>query len=253
MSRTAVFAAPVLCRGYHVHPRKGANLVEFAGALPGGRWSDDPAGVQPVLAALARVVNDATTDRARMALLPWAAWLVGTAGPVRDDLLDRAVAARVGATALRHCDRSGAAVLAPVMAELAWHEPAATGRLRRWWATAGRRRAAAKLIRASALAVAAAGRHPDETLRTMLAEAVNTVRAHDGLAPVTVDVTGHLSWPAVQPIRVEIRIPDGAESRYEFCTALPGTWPAALATAWSARGEKLRWSGADRREGGPAG
>jgi hypothetical protein len=246
-ARVAVFPSPVVCRGNHPHPSRGVCLTEFAATLPGGAWTDHPAGMQPMLGVLARAVNDATSDQTRMALLPWAAWLVGTAGSGGDEALGLTIATRTGAVALRHADRSVAQRLAPVMARLAWDEPATAGRLRRRWHTAARRRAAAKLIRASIAAVAAADRHPDEMLRAMLAEAVNTAREGDGLPAVDVNVCGHLAWPTSQPIRVEVRIPDGGESRYEYCTALPGRWPAALTDAWTCRRRELRRLAVERR------
>jgi hypothetical protein len=56
---------PVLSRGKHRSPRKGACFMEFASYLAGERWSDDPACTHPLLAAVARNVNDYTSDAAR--------------------------------------------------------------------------------------------------------------------------------------------------------------------------------------------
>jgi hypothetical protein len=269
--REMVFKSRVLCRGNHTHPRTGACLVEFAGALPGGRWTDHPAGVQPVLAALARAINDATTDEARMALLPWAPWLVGTAGTPNHDIAVRAgtagsrdhdiavrlgaagirdhdiavragtagsrdhdIAVRAGAVALRHAGPSAAQRLAGAMAYVS-NLPEPAGKLSRWRQT----RAAAQIIRTSVAIVAADGRRADETLRTMLTEAVNLVRERDGLVTVDVPVTGYRTWPATQPIRVELCVPDGSESRYEYCAALPDDWPPPLAEAWAARLDEI--------------
>jgi hypothetical protein len=226
-----VFKSRVLCRGNHTHPRTGACLVEFASALPGGQWTDHPASVQPVLAALARAINDATTDEARMALLPWAPWLVGTAKTVGTaGTQDHDIAVRAGALALRHAGPSAAQRLADAMAYVS-NLPEPAGKLRRWRQT----RAAVQIIRMSVAVVAAGDRRADETLRTMLTEAVNMVRERDGLVTVDVPVTGYRTWPATQPIRVELRVPDGSESRYEYCAALPDDWPPPLAEAWAAR------------------
>jgi hypothetical protein len=62
---------PVLSRGKHRSPRKGACFMEFASFLAGERWSDDPACTHPLLAAVARSVNDYTSDegRPRLAVL----------------------------------------------------------------------------------------------------------------------------------------------------------------------------------------
>jgi hypothetical protein len=56
---------PVLSRGKHRNPRRGACFMELASYLAGERWSDHPACTHPLLAALARDVNDYTSDDAR--------------------------------------------------------------------------------------------------------------------------------------------------------------------------------------------
>ncbi|HSK97732.1 MAG TPA: hypothetical protein VK891_14015, partial [Euzebyales bacterium] len=56
---------PILSRGKHRSPRKGACFMELASYLAGERWSDHPACTHPLLAALARHVNDRTTDAGR--------------------------------------------------------------------------------------------------------------------------------------------------------------------------------------------
>lgn len=62
---------PVLSRGKHRRPEKGACFMELASFLAGERWSDHPACTHPLLAEVARQVNDRTTDagRPRLALL----------------------------------------------------------------------------------------------------------------------------------------------------------------------------------------
>ena len=47
---------PILSRGKHRSPRKGACFMEFASLLAGERWSDHPACTHPLLAAVARHV-----------------------------------------------------------------------------------------------------------------------------------------------------------------------------------------------------
>lgn len=59
---------PILSAGRHRNPRQGACFMEFASYLAGERWSDHPACTHPVLAALARDVNDLTGDEARNGL-----------------------------------------------------------------------------------------------------------------------------------------------------------------------------------------
>lgn len=56
---------PVLSAGKHRNPRKGACFMELASYLAGERWSDHPDCTHPLLAALARLVNDYTSDSAR--------------------------------------------------------------------------------------------------------------------------------------------------------------------------------------------
>jgi|SRR5690625_1339506 len=56
---------PMLARGKHRHPRRGACFMELASFLAGERWSDRPACTHPLLAHLARLVNDLTSDDAR--------------------------------------------------------------------------------------------------------------------------------------------------------------------------------------------
>ncbi len=56
---------PILSPGRHRTPRQGACFMEFASYLAGERWSDHPACTHPVIAALARDVNDLSSDVAR--------------------------------------------------------------------------------------------------------------------------------------------------------------------------------------------
>jgi hypothetical protein len=60
---------PQLSRGKHRRPRQGACFMELASYLAGERWSDHPACTHPLLAALARLVNDNTSDAGRRRLV----------------------------------------------------------------------------------------------------------------------------------------------------------------------------------------
>lgn len=60
---------PRLGAGRHRSPRRGACFMEFASYLAGERWSDHPECTDPVLAALARAVNDLVSDTRRQELL----------------------------------------------------------------------------------------------------------------------------------------------------------------------------------------
>jgi hypothetical protein len=53
---------PVLSRGKHRSSRKGGCFMEMASVLAGERWSDHPRCTHPLLAELARHVNDCTSD-----------------------------------------------------------------------------------------------------------------------------------------------------------------------------------------------
>ena len=69
---------PVLARGKHRGPRKGACFMEFASLLAGERWSDHPRCTHPLLGALARSVNDCTSDEGRPLLAPLVPDVIGT-------------------------------------------------------------------------------------------------------------------------------------------------------------------------------
>ena len=62
---------PVLSRGKHRSPRKGACFMEMASVLANEPWSDRPTCTHPLLADLARQVNDNTSDdnRGELAVL----------------------------------------------------------------------------------------------------------------------------------------------------------------------------------------
>jgi hypothetical protein len=62
---------PVLSRGKHRSPRKGACFMEMASVLANEPWSDHPRCTHPLLAHLARLVNDYTSDdnRGELAVL----------------------------------------------------------------------------------------------------------------------------------------------------------------------------------------
>lgn len=93
---------PILSRGKHRSPRKGACFMEMASYLAGERWSDHPACTHPLLAAVAREVNDYTSDAGRARLAELIPAVVGLAG---DDLhLDGRIAL--------HCARMALPVVA---------------------------------------------------------------------------------------------------------------------------------------------
>lgn len=89
---------PVLSRGRHRNPKRGACFMELASYLAGERWSDHPACTHPLLAALARLVNDNTSDANRGRLVGLVPSIIDLAG---DDLrVDARIALRCATTAL---------------------------------------------------------------------------------------------------------------------------------------------------------
>ncbi|GAA0951030.1 hypothetical protein [Nonomuraea longicatena] len=89
---------PVLSRGKHRNPKRGACFMELASYLAGERWSDHPACTHPLLAALARLVNDNTSDDNRGKLLGLVPSIIGLTS---DDLrVDATIALRSATTAL---------------------------------------------------------------------------------------------------------------------------------------------------------
>ena len=89
---------PVLSRGKHRSMRKGACFMEMASLLAGERWSDHPRCTHPLLADLARHVNDLTSDgeRPRLAVL-----IPSVVGLNSDDpRMDARIALRCAVTAL---------------------------------------------------------------------------------------------------------------------------------------------------------
>jgi hypothetical protein len=93
---------PILSAGRHRTPRQGACFMEFASYLAGERWSDHPACTHPVLASIARDVNDLTSDAARARLLPHVHRVIGLRVAERsgDERLGAILAMRAAAVAL---------------------------------------------------------------------------------------------------------------------------------------------------------
>src|SRR5512132_2389750 len=89
---------PILSPGKHRSPRTGACFMELASLLAGERWSDRPACTPPLLAAVARQVNDHTSDAGRQRLAELIPSVIGLTG---DDLhIDARIALRSATMAL---------------------------------------------------------------------------------------------------------------------------------------------------------
>ncbi len=96
-SRTPDFM-PTLSPGRHRNPRKGACFMEMASFLAGERWSDHPQCTHPLVAAMAREINDRLGDRARQDLVPLIPSVVGLRGD--DKHIDPWIAREAALTAL---------------------------------------------------------------------------------------------------------------------------------------------------------
>ena len=198
---------PVLSRGKHRSPRQGACFMELASFLAGERWSDDPACTHPLLAALARDINDYTSDAGRGELAELIPSVIGLTG---DDLhIDARIALLCARTALPvaaagrqqvlavsvlACERMLAGLdgrPADWLEEQSRHAlaevPHATEWARRFTsdttisAKAFRRRAAPAAVHAAVEGIALACiQQPDEMLRDLLTAAIGECTAWAG-------------------------------------------------------------------------
>jgi hypothetical protein len=89
---------PLLSPGKHRNPRKGACFMELASLLAGQPWSDHPACTHPLLAAVARHVNDCTTDAGRQRLTRLIPSVIGLTSD--DPRVDPRIALRCATMAL---------------------------------------------------------------------------------------------------------------------------------------------------------
>ena len=89
---------PVLSKGKHRSPHKGACFMEYASFLAGERWSDHPLCTHPLLAGVARDINDHTSDAHRYRLVPLIPSVVGLNGD--DPRVEVGIAARCALVAL---------------------------------------------------------------------------------------------------------------------------------------------------------
>jgi hypothetical protein len=89
---------PILSPGKHRNPRTGACFMEFASLLAGERWSDHPACTHPLLGAVARHVNDYTSDEGRGRLASLVPSVIGLVGD--DPRIDARIALLCATTAL---------------------------------------------------------------------------------------------------------------------------------------------------------
>jgi hypothetical protein len=178
---------PVLARGKHVSAEDGACFMEYASMLAGTAWSDEPPCTHPVLAAVARTVNDATTDANRSALAPLVPAVIATNG---DDPRVAPTLVAICATAALSRGRRPRRLLRRTLTEAAdllasgagWPSGGDVGLLRRGMAWLGltdyRYRRSAE--RAVSLAVASLAPRPahftDAPLRELLERCITQTR-----------------------------------------------------------------------------
>jgi hypothetical protein len=89
---------PRLSRGRHRSAKSGACFMEFASYLAGEPWSDSPQCTDPLLAHLARAVNDQLGDARRDEIAPDIPRVIGLRGDHR--VLAPIIAVRAAAAAL---------------------------------------------------------------------------------------------------------------------------------------------------------
>jgi hypothetical protein len=108
---------PVLSRGKHRNPRKGACFMELASYLAGEPWSDHPRCTHPLLATLAREVNDHVSDASRVWLAPLIPEVIGLTSD--DPRADAWIARQVALTALPlvSAEKQGVAAVALFLCE----------------------------------------------------------------------------------------------------------------------------------------
>jgi hypothetical protein len=206
---------PVLSPGRHRHPGKGACFMEMASWLAGEKWSDHPQCTHPVLAALAREVNDHLDAEHRAQIVSLIPDVIGaTSDDPRLPLeISRAAALAVlgndspheglAVLALLHAEaalnviagRPADALSPEALAALDGHTDATkwaraftgqVGRHRRTGAgSRADRRAAAAAVRTSVAALAAAPRGQDQ-LVVLLRHAIGLARTAAAASPAPV-------------------------------------------------------------------
>jgi hypothetical protein len=220
---------PQLSPGKHRSPRNGACFMELASYLAGERWSDHPACTHPLVAALARLVNDYTSDAGRGRLVGLVPSVIGLVSD--DPHVDVGIALRSATTALPVASAERQRVLAVsvlaaerVLADLEGRPAERLERPSRWalaqvpdaarWAqrfTQGietapkgfRRHAAPTIVRHAVLGIAQACiPDPDTTLHDLLAGAIEDCAAWVRCGPDPVPAAQGDAAPAANGVRI---------------------------------------------------
>jgi hypothetical protein len=206
---------PTLSRGKHRNARKGACFMEMASVLANEPWSDKPHCTDPLLAQLARLVNDHSTDAHRSELAVMIPSVIGVHGTglAWDVQVVAAVAAEAIPDAPEYLQRALAGGLIrceelserleldlPVVREALDAAPAAEAWARQWLDGTPlterqfRRRSAPQVVRCAVRGLAtAAVPDPDARLADLLRVGIETARR---LAPpVPAPVVAPTAWP----------------------------------------------------------
>lgn len=171
---------PVLAAGAHEGPERGGCFTEIASLLAGEPWSDRPRAIDPTLALIARLVNDAVSTPARAQLAGLIPAALGTnTGQARLPI----ALARVTADVARAYGVVAPALMAPPPVSGAVGPPDRTGgwrartrrrqRLRR-----GRRQARTVVVAAVAELSYLPPAEADAALTELLRAAIDTAREH---------------------------------------------------------------------------
>lgn len=91
---------PVLGRGQHAAPEQGACFMEYASLLAGADFSDHPRCTHPLLAQVARMVNDALDDENRQRIAPLVPDVISIRNPMAQVTAE--LVAQLTAQALQH-------------------------------------------------------------------------------------------------------------------------------------------------------
>lgn len=80
-------ALPILGRGKHRRPARGACFMEYTSVLAGERFSDSPRCVDAELASVLRSANDRLSDEERPAMVPLLGRAIGLVAPASDHVV----------------------------------------------------------------------------------------------------------------------------------------------------------------------
>jgi hypothetical protein len=214
---------PTLSRGKHRSPRKGACFMEMASVLANEPWSDKPRCTDPLLAQLARLVNDHSTDAHRSELavmipsvigvhgtgLAWdVQFVAAVAGEAIEDVpeyLQRALAGGL----IRCEELAGPLGLDPAVVRVQLDRaPGAEAWARQWLDGTPlsekqfRRRSAPQVIRCAVRGIATgATPDPDARLADLLRVGIDTARRLSPPVPVAAALPTVSPRPGARPTR----------------------------------------------------